>query len=185
MRGARRWWAIESETFKTLEYGEICAVSSATSGTATTICATCSDCSPCWPCQSSGPAEPPRDVQKAPRQNLYLRDGPRVLVRRFAFPGRETLYRDLAGELGSEDHIELIPATDRGRGGAPRASTAPIQRQPSPNLEKPHRARSPGHCPCAPETLKPRKAAKKFIGGNYCISTDQLVTGYLLNVTGK
>lgn len=82
MRGARRWWAIESETFKTLEYGEICAVSSATSGTATTICATCSDCSPCWPCKSSGPAEPPRDVQKAlrHRQNLYLRDGPRVLV---------------------------------------------------------------------------------------------------------
>ena len=105
--------------------------------------------------------------------------------RRFAFPGWETLYRDLAGELGREDHIGLIPATDRGRGGAPRASTAPIQRQPSPNLEKSHRGRSPGHCPCAPETLKPRKAAKKFIGGNYCISTDQLVTGYLLNVTGK
>ncbi|MCY4290650.1 MAG: hypothetical protein OXC72_02675 [Roseovarius sp.] len=99
MRGARRWWAIESETFKTLKYWDICAVSSATSGTATTICAICSDCSPCWPCKSSGPAEPPRDVQKAlrHRQNLYLRDGPRVLVRRFAFPDRETLYRDLAG----------------------------------------------------------------------------------------
>ena len=54
--------------------------------------------------------------QRVPRhqgRNLHLRDDLRSLVRRFAFPDRETLYRGLAGEPGGEDHVRPVRSRPR------------------------------------------------------------------------
>ena len=83
-------------------------------------------------------AKPPRDVPEgaaAPgAESPFVGRGPRSLVRRFAFPDRETLSGPFRG-----DEIRPCPrqaATDPAR-RAPHPSL--IQPQPSPNLEKPHR----------------------------------------------
>ena len=103
MRCARRRWAIENETFKTLKSGDMYSFER-----------TCGHgnnhlrdvfgalAMPAFPvdqirrhCRGLfGRAQRHRE------RSLYLRDDPGDLVRGVAFPDRETLYRALAGEVG-------------------------------------------------------------------------------------
>ena len=113
MRCARRRWAIENETFKTLKSGDmysfertcghgdnhLCDVFGALAMLAFLIDQIQRHC-----CGPFGRALKHRE------RSLYLWDDPGDLVRRFAFPDWETLYRALAGELEKEDHVGLIRA---------------------------------------------------------------------------
>ena len=163
MRCARRRWAIENETFKTLKSGDMHSFE-----------------------HNYGhgdnhlrdvfgllamPAFPVDQIQRHCRglfgralkhreRSLHLRDDPGDLVRGVAFPDRETLYRALAGELEKEGHVGLIRAGPW-RQRRLRASSPASNPQPRQNRSKPPRTAAPDSRPCAPETRKTPCRLKK------------------------
>jgi len=113
MRAGRRRWAIENETFQTLKardgyrfehnfgHGEnhLADVFATLAMLAFLIDQVQQHCCP-----------PFRKARKHQGRNLYLWDRLRELVKTFAFPDWETLYRAIAGDLGKEDYVGLIRA---------------------------------------------------------------------------
>ena len=103
MRCARRRWAIENETFKTLKSGDMHSFEHNYGHGDNHLCDVFG--------LLAMPAFLVDQIQRHCRglfgralkhreRSLYLRDDPGDLVRGFAFPDRETLYRALAGEVG-------------------------------------------------------------------------------------
>ena len=150
MRRARRRWAIENETFKTLKSGDmysfehnyghgdnhLCDVFGALAMPAFLVDQIQRHCRGLF-----GRALKHRE------RSLYLRDDPGDLVRGVAFPDRETLYRALAGEVG------FVPVRDGPwRQRRFRASS------PVPTLNP---AKTVQNRPCAPETRKTPCRLKK------------------------
>jgi len=89
-----------------------------------------------------------RRAREHRKRILYLWNRMRELVRTFAFPDWETLYRAIAGELGKEDHV-CPSAPGRSRPGHARTPPIPPFAETSPP------GQPPGRQPCATGTARP------------------------------